>query len=1208
MGGIHRSFSVVILLLILLGCFAVAATAAPAPQAASKVPGISSATAKQEGRTIVFRRAATKPRPQQAQPPVLLPPVWYTDGPEIPKQIVGQTSTPFPMIITNSSTTATVIVSSVTGDNPEFVFGGNCVSTGGIAPGGTCTLEMTYNPTSVCENSVVDITFTDDDPGGNLVLSLESFGAGPGGIVTDDLRDTSLTATQVAQSLVGPGVTISNVTYTGSPWALGTFTGGTGILGFGTGIILSNGAVSNVIGPNCSSSITQSNATPGDTDLSNLIGQVTNDAAVLEFDFVPTSPTISFQYVFASDEYQEFVFDFNDVFGFFLGAEGNRQDIALIPGTNTIVSINNVNNGSTDPANLSIPPVNPQFYVNNDFQFTEANIAPFNTEMDGLTVVLTAKAQVTPGQTSHIKLAVADAIDTVFDSNVFIRAGSLTSSVVSFSPPTLAFGNEGLGATSAAQTVTITNLGTTALTPFSIGTSSTNFAQTNTCGASLAAGASCTASVTFVPQAAGLQQGNLTITDNAPDSPQLISISGTAISGAYLTYSPYSLTIGTAGAAQTITLTNTGTSGLTIASIVAGGDFTETNTCPESAIPPNGTCTVSVTWTPPANPLIPDSGTLTITDNAQNQGTQTIGLTGGVTLTVGISPETLAFGNQAVNTTSAAQTITLTNTGTVPLNVPSVVVSSNFAETNTCTAAAIAVGGTCTINVMFSPTAATTYAGTVTIADNAPGSPQVVMLTGTGTSAAGPTLTIAPTSLTFASQAVGTTSAPQTVMVSNTGTTLITFTAIETSGDFSGATLAQCPSLAGGASCSFAIVFTPTATGARTGAIAFTDNATGSPQMVALAGTGVAKTSTVTVAPPNLTFGPQPLNTTSPALPVTVTNTGNSVVDFTSFTATGDFAVTNAGTCSTDGGIGVGGSCTVTVAFTPTATGARAGTLAIADSATGSPQMVALTGTGGTGNITLTVTEAGTGSGTVTSAPAGINCPTTCAAGFASGTSVTLTATPATGSTFAGWGAPCSGTGTCVVTLTAATTVTATFNLSNQSVVITVPSGGSTSATTTPGGTAFYGLLITGAPGTSGTVTLTCASSSPFVTCKVVPSTVVLSGTSTTEVAFGIQTYCTGPTNTGAGFVPAAFGGFGGGVALLLMGMLGVVTIGFKRDRRLAMTFAMLLVMAFGSAACSSLATNPNGATPAGTYTISLTTTLNGSSQTLPNFLTLIVK
>src|ERR1700678_3622170 len=525
-------FYATVLALMLVAGLGAGVGAAPMPQATTSgaalasapVPAATVSPQVRRSRTFTLRRAAVKPKPQQDGDPDLVPPTWFDAAPEIPKQIVGQTSTPFPMIITNSSATDTVHVTSVTGDNAEFVFGGDCTGAAGIAPGGTCTLQMTYNPASACENSIVDITFADDDPGGDLVLTLESFGAGAGGIVTDDLRDTSLSAAQLAQSLVGPGVTISNVTYTGSPWAAGTFAGGTGILGFGTGVVLSNGAVSNVIGPNCSTTITQSNATPGDTDLSNLIGQATNDAAVLEFDFIPTSTTISFQYVFASDEYQEFVFDFNDVFGFFLGPEGSSKDIALIPGTNTIVSINNVNNGSTDPNNISIAPVNPQFYVNNDFQFITTNIAPFNTEMDGMTVVLTATAQVTPGQTNHIKLAVADAIDTVVDSNVFIKAGSLTSSVVSFSPPSLAFGNSGIDGTSTAQTVTVTNLGTTPLSSLSISTGSPDFAETNTCGTSLAAGASCAVSVTFTPQNAGLIQGNLSISDNAPDSPQLVSI------------------------------------------------------------------------------------------------------------------------------------------------------------------------------------------------------------------------------------------------------------------------------------------------------------------------------------------------------------------------------------------------------------------------------------------------------------------------------------------------------------------------------------------------------------------------------------------------------------------------------------------------------------------------------------------------------------
>jgi hypothetical protein len=178
-------------------------------------------------------------------------------------------------------------------------------------------------------------------------------------------------------------------------------------------------------------------------------------------------------------------------------------------------------------------------------------------------------------------------------------------------------------------------------------------------------------------------------------------------------------------------------------------------------------------------------------------------------------------------------------------------------------------------------------------------------------------------------------------------------------------------------------------------------------------------------------------------------------------------------------------------------------------------------------------------------------------------------------------------------------------------VIISVPPGGSTSATTVPGGTAYYGLVIQGAQGVSGTVQLGCVPSSPVITCKVIPSTVTLNGGST-EVAFGIQTFCQGTTTANGFAAPniAGFGrGIGGGIGLLLVTMLfgGAIWI-FRSNRRVALTFATLLLVALGSAACSnSLPQGPNGATPAGTYTLSLTTTFNGQTQTLPNFLTLTV-
>jgi uncharacterized repeat protein (TIGR03803 family) len=232
-----------------------------------------------------------------------------------------------------------------------------------------------------------------------------------GGLVVTDL--TNRTPTQLVQQILGPGVTVSNVQFKGVNKSAGTFTGGATIIGFPDGIILSSGDVRNVVGPNVSDFISTVINTSGDTNLNSLVPQsATQDATVLEFDFVPQNDTLSFQYVFASDEYYEYVSSqFNDVFGFFL----NGQNVAVLPGTATAVSINTVNQIS-----------NTQFFRGNDLNQTPGG-ATINTEMDGLTTVLTVTVNVLKGQTNHIKLAVADVSDRIYDSNVFIRSASFAS-------------------------------------------------------------------------------------------------------------------------------------------------------------------------------------------------------------------------------------------------------------------------------------------------------------------------------------------------------------------------------------------------------------------------------------------------------------------------------------------------------------------------------------------------------------------------------------------------------------------------------------------------------------------------------------------------------------------------------------------------------------------------------------------------------------
>jgi len=278
---------------------------------------------------------------------------------------------------------------------------------------------------------------------------------------------------------------------------------------------------------------------------------------------------------------------------------------------------------------------------------------------------------------------------------------------------------------------------------------------------------------------------------------------------------------------------------LTITSIAASGDFAEADNCGTS-LAAGGNCTINVTFTPTASGT--RTGTLSITDNASGSP-QMVSLTGtgiGPTTTASVSPTSLTFASQNVGTTSAAQTVTLTNTGSATLTITGISASGDFAETDNC-GSSVAVGANCAISVTFTPTASGTRTGTLSVADNTSGSPQSVKLTGTGATGSAPVVSLSPSSLTFASQTVGTTSAAQGVTLNNTGSASLTITSIAASGDFAEAD--NCgTSLAAGGNCTINVTFTPTASGTRTGTLSITDNASGSPQSVKLTGTGSSST------------------------------------------------------------------------------------------------------------------------------------------------------------------------------------------------------------------------------------------------------------------------------------------------------------------------------------------------------------------------------
>jgi hypothetical protein len=305
--------------------------------------------------------------------------------------------------------------------------------------------------------------------------------------------------------------------------------------------------------------------------------------------------------------------------------------------------------------------------------------------------------------------------------------------------------------------------------------------------------------------------------------------------------SPTSLTfsgqsVGSTSNSQGVLLNNPGAAALTVASIVATGDFVQANNCGTS-VAAGGDCTINVTFTPTATGT--RSGSLTMTDNSNGLtgSVQTMTLSGtGLAPTASVSTTSLTFSGEDLSTTSSPRGVTLNNTGTSALSITSITASGDFAQTNHCGPSVVA-GSNCTINVTFTPTATGARSGSLTITDNsngAAGSTQTVSLSGTGL---GPAASLSPTSLTFAALMVGSTSSAQGVTLSNPGGESMTITSVVASGDF--AQTNNCGSMvAAGASCAINITFTPTQGGNRSGAITVTDNAPGSPQSVALAGTG----------------------------------------------------------------------------------------------------------------------------------------------------------------------------------------------------------------------------------------------------------------------------------------------------------------------------------------------------------------------------------
>jgi hypothetical protein len=488
--------------------------------------------------------------------------------------------------------------------------------------------------------------------------------------------------------------------------------------------------------------------------------------------------------------------------------------------------------------------------------------------------------------------------------------GDGSTPIVALSATSLSFPSLQIGQASPPQSVTLTNNGNATLNLNNIAVTG-DYAQTNNCPAELGVGSVCTFQIIFTPTAGGARTGALTLTDNAPDSPESVSLSGSG----YVTttsISPTSLSfgneaVGSTTSAQTVTIINTGANAMSVSAFSATGDFAATSLC--SSIAVSQSCTIAVTFTPTAAGS--RSGTLTISDNAQGNP-HTIALSGtGIASVAGISPSSLTFASQSVGSSSAPQTITLTNSGNGQMTVTGIQVTGDFSQTNNCGTVA-ANGGTCTVQVTFTPTSTGSRTGTITFTDSAPTSPQTLMLSGT---AGAPSNTLSATSLTFAAQPVGSLSAAQTVTLTNGGNAAMVISGISATGDFSETN--NCPSiLAPSATCTLTVKFTPAAGGTRTGSLIVSDNSLGGPALVTLTGSG---------SDFSLTASAGGTATVMPGAPatyqLTFTSVGGPFASQVSLTCNDAPATT---TCTISPATVAAGSSSAAVTVTVTTTGAAA--------------------------------------------------------------------------------------------------------------------------------------------------------------------------------------------------------------------------------------------------------------------------------------------
>jgi hypothetical protein len=784
---------------------------------------------------------------------------------------------------------------------------------------------------------------------------------------------------------------------------------------------------------------------------------------------------------------------------------------------------------------------------------------------------------------------------------------------MTLAPSSLTFGSQAVNSKSSAKTITVTNSGKAPLIVRQVGVTG-NFLETDDCGAPVQPNSSCQVQVIFAPSIVGTQSGTIQISANAGGSQNVVSLSGAGTSALPIEILPASIDFGeqqtgTASDVKQVTVSNTGSSAVALNSESVTGSFAiKLNTCAGTLAPKSG-CTLAIAFQP--TQAGPASGMLTV---VSGNGTQTVDLsgTGEDAATDTLSASSLTFPFTPISSASAPQTLTLTNSGGVPLSGIVIQTVGDFDTVSNC-GTTLAGDSSCSMSVRFTPHASGTESGSIVVTDALRS--QTVSLMGTGAAPATDSLSAA--SLVFPLTLVGENSAPESITITNSGDMSLTGLTVQVHGSAFSQTSTCGSTLAAKSSCAIAVTFHPTAAGNAMGELDISDALR--TQAVSLTGQGQTPAQD-NLFPLTLSFPSQTVGTTSTAQTATLRNNGQAVLTGIRLQSTNpDFQFTSD--CGTS--LAAAASCAIHITFSPRKVGLEAGTLVVADD--NRSQSIQLSGAGTLANVALAPSKLNFGIGGVQiSSPAQTLVFQNGSASPIDGIAVSVTG-------------PFHETDNCGVSLPPETACSisvvfapSTTGMQHGRLTVSSPSAGSvtaelegtgisykllpmsgTTAAVDNGDTANYTLQLIPATGSSGFAVLNCSDLPPNATCTLAPVSANLSAGPTT-IQVSIRT---GVKSSAIEADGASLAGFGTGLpwplaVLLIFALTFLIHCRRKKMPRAfhrIMTVGIVLALAFPLAGCGKgigpldpSAENPlpgNGSTPPGTYTMTVEAAAGGMNK-----------